>query len=203
LNAGTEYIEAAPPSYHSNIHGNLASVNFAESRRDKKMGTLQSNLLYSNKSQNLARLPPNYYSHSNFNSPTNRNIVEDRPGHRNTKLLSAVHINLQRSRTDNDVTISRNNLQAAPPPSPQIVGSICYPIASSAELGVQGISNIPGAVRRPNSFVKALELVDRVAPHDRPRSKLLRRQTNKGLMHEILREEEDERGYMSNYGIAV
>lgn len=75
--------------------------------------------------------------------------------------------------------------------------------AAAPPVEVQGIENVPGAVRRPMSFVKALEVSDQLAAHDQ-RSKLLRQpQLQTGLQKEVMKEEEEEQMYGSSYEIAV
>jgi len=85
-------------------------------------------------------------------------------------------------------------------------GSPTFPPTTAREAGhlaplsvaASGVQNVPGAVRRPVSFVRALEMSDQLAgspagrPHQRPRAGGLQPTS-----------EEDERAYGSSYEIAV
>lgn len=101
-----------------------------------------------------------------------------------------------------DGTNYRPLLSKEPPPytvtAPSIPDTRTALLVSSAPVDAPGIENVPGAVRRPMSFVKALEVSDQLAAHDQP-SKLRQKA---GLQKEVMIEE-DEQLYGSSYEIAV
>jgi len=91
-------------------------------------------------------------------------------------------------------------------------GSPTFPPPTSREsnrpaplsVAASGVQNVPGAVRRPISFVRALEMSDQLAgaPAGRPRTQQgPRGGVGGGVLQPTT--EEDERAYGSSYEIAV
>lgn len=76
-------------------------------------------------------------------------------------------------------------------------------LKSVAPVDAPGINNIPGAVRRPMSFVKALEVSDQLTVHDKKTK--LRQPQQLGLQKEVMAEEEEseKQAHSSSYEIAV
>ena len=69
-------------------------------------------------------------------------------------------------------------------------------------VAVAGVQNVPGAVRRPMSFVKALEMSDQLSGAPAGRSGVRHNlPTRSGGLQETV--EEDERAFGSSYEIAV
>lgn len=75
--------------------------------------------------------------------------------------------------------------------------------AASAADNKQALSDIPGAIRRPMSFVKALEMSDALQMQERERTRHKQRQVSPALQPEIITEEEQRAMYGSSYEISV